>query len=227
MAVTETSRQEIRRRYPEQPDSKFATVHNGYDPESLGGVAPRQHDSPGRMIVTHMGTAYTTASPRYYLEILDTLPEELRAHIETRFIGRVAESEASTFTACKSPVKMYGFMPQQQAWQLTAETDYLLLVMTNDFSLPGKLFEYLYFGKPILALSPPGGEVDRLLKETKAGWCADPADPEAVRAMLIRAWERLQQGGEQFQPDAAAIACYERPRLVRKLAGLLRREEGA
>jgi glycosyltransferase involved in cell wall biosynthesis len=217
VAVTPTSLAEIRNRYPEQPDRKFACIHNGYDPEVFAGFTARRHESD-RLVVTHLGTAYKTASPRYYLDALDGLPEETRSRIETRFIGRVSENERALLEGRKSLVRLLGFMPQAEALRWVEETDYLLLTMTNDISLPGKLFEYLATGKPILALSPAGGEVDRILRETRAGGCVDPYDPAAVRGMLRTALENTANG---FRPDWDAIRRFERPRLVEELVGTM------
>lgn len=222
VAVTRSSLAEIRSRYPEQPESKFAVVPNGYDPAAFSGVEPRPHGQAGRMIVTHTGTAYLTASPKFYLDVVDSLPEQIRANIETRFIGRVTETESKVFENRKSPVKVLGFMPQKEALKLTAETDYLLLTMTNDFSLPGKMFEYLAMGKPLLSLSPAGGEVARLVEETRSGWCVNHDDPAAIRRMLMEAWERLQRPNEVFRPNRDEIEQYQRPRLSARLASMLR-----
>jgi glycosyltransferase involved in cell wall biosynthesis len=94
--------------------------------------------------------------------------------------------------------------------------------MTNDFSLPGKLFEYLATGRPVLAFSPPGGEVDRLLAETRGGWCAPHDDANAMERLLMEAWETREARRASFAPDWEAIARYERPRLAGELAELLR-----
>ena len=67
------------------------------------------------------------------------------------------------------------------------EADFLLLTMTHAPSLPGKLYEYLASGKPILAYAARGSEVEMLIRETGAGWCADPEDPADVKRMLERA----------------------------------------
>ena len=63
--------------------------------------------------------------------------------METRFIGRISEEERQQLESRKSDVKLLGFLSQSEALKATEETDYLLLTMTNDISLPGKLFEYL------------------------------------------------------------------------------------
>ncbi len=219
LAVTETSLGEIRGRYPEQPDVKFAVIPNGYDPEVFAGFEPRSHDS-GKLVVTHAGTVYRSASPHYYLDALDSLPAEVRSHFETRFMGRIADEELAGLRNRRSDVKTLGNLPQAQAVKNMEETDYLLLTMTNDYSVPGKLLEYLATGKRILAFSPMQGEVAKILRETRAGWCAAPDDPEGIRRMLLEA-HAAWQSGIPPATDWARVRAYERPRLAAQLASVL------
>jgi len=221
VAVNRSSRDEIRKRYPEQAQQKFQVVPNGYDPEVFADVAPRVERS-SRMIVTHVGTVYKTASPRFYLEAVDSLPEEIRSRIETRFVGRVAESERVLMEGRKTRITQLGFMPQAEALKHMADTDYLLLTMTNDISVPGKLFEYMAVRKPILAVAAPGSEVDQLLRETSAGLCSSPGDIAQIRAMLIDAFEAWREGKAAAECDGEAVRRYERPRLVEEYGALMR-----
>src|ERR1017187_6437831 len=220
VAVTESSLQEIRNRYPEQPGAKFVCVHNGYDPEVVNPFPPRRRGDD-KVIVTHVGTVYKTASPQYYLDALDALPEEIRSRFETRFIGRNSEDLREILQNRKSEIRILGFMAQKQALEHVAETDYLLLTMTNDISLPGKLFEYLAMGRPILALSRSQGEVRRILETTRTGWCEDFNDQAAIQSMLRRA---AGQGsaGLPFAPDWTAIRRFERPVLTKRYGDLIR-----
>ncbi len=221
VAVTDSSLREIRQRYPTQPHTKFHCLPNGYDPVVLADFKPRRHEGR-RVIVTHMGTIYKNSSPRYYLKALDSLPEEVRDRFETRFIGRVVDGERPFLDASLSPVKILGFMSQSEAFRYVEEADYLLLTMTDSISMPGKFYEYMATGKPILALSPPNGEVQQILRATGVGWCADPGDQEAIRQLLLNALAQAETGGCGCQPNWEAIRRYERPRLVEEYGTLIR-----
>jgi glycosyltransferase involved in cell wall biosynthesis len=220
VAVNQSSRDEIRRRYPREPDRKFQVVSNGYDPEVFAAFEPRPNPLP-RMLITHMGTLYKTASPRYFLDAMDRLPEEIRTKAETRFLGRVSDTERALLDNRKHLVNVMGFMPQAEALKWTEETDYLLLTMTNEISVPGKLFEYMATGKPILAVTPRGSEVDRILQHTGGGICAPPDDQEAILAMLTRAFNAWRTGTPLVGHRKEAVRCYERPRLAQEYARMI------
>jgi len=220
VAVNESSRQEIRRRYPEQPDRKFVVIPNGYDPEVFTGFSPRENRS-SRMLVTHVGTVYKTASPRFYLDAADGLPPEMLAGIETRFVGRIADNERPVLENRRSKVALTEFIPQAEAMKYMEDTDYLLLTMTNEISVPGKLFEYMASGKPILAITPPGSEVDRILRETQAGVSAPPGEPRAIQNMLRLAFEAWREGKKLVECRRRAVERFERPRLAEEYGRLI------
>lgn len=217
VSITSPIVSELRERYPDQPQGKFVYIPNGYDPGSFVNFCPRPH-ATSKIVVTYVGTVYSTTSPRPYFEALDTLPESVRVRIETRFVGRIAEDQRN-FLESRPDVKLLGYVTQKEALRHMEETDYLLLVMNDPSFATGKIYEYLATGKPILAFSPTGGEVERTLKETGGGWCIDPNDGEAIRALLRKV--ASNDLAAQFRPNQNAIRCYERPRLAEKFAQLI------
>jgi glycosyltransferase involved in cell wall biosynthesis len=196
-------------------------VPNGYDPEAFAEFLPRVNESP-RMVVTHVGTVYKTASPRFYLDALDALPEEVRSRVEMRFVGRVSDSESELLQSRKSTVTLLGFKPQAEALKYMEDTDYLLLTMTNDISVPGKLFEYMATGKPILAVTAAGSEVDQILGETAAGITAPPDDPAAIQRMILRAFDAWRKRTKLIDREGEPVQRYERPRLAEEYGRLMR-----
>jgi glycosyltransferase involved in cell wall biosynthesis len=223
VVVTSTMLDHIRARYPDQQSQKFAFIPNGYDPDTFKGVQPRPRQRD-KVVITHVGTVYSASSPRYYLDGLDQMPEEVRDHVETRFVGRIAEAEQCHLRSRKSAVHLMGFMPQQKAIEEMAEADYLLLTMTDGPSLTGKIFEYLAVGKPILAITPLDGEVARILQETGSGRYAAPNDQAGICAMLAAAYEQSRTGRFSFRPDWDVIRRFERPRLAGQFGQLLQPE---
>ena len=217
VAVNDSSLNEIRSRYPDQPDTKFVTVPNGYDPAAFAEVPPPKPRAAG-IVVAHGGTVYKNSSPRFYLDALDALPENLRSRIETWFVGRVAKEEQAHLQNRKSTIRYFDFLPQKEALSYLRSADYLLLTMTDPISIPGKLYEYLALGKPILAFAPPASEVSRMIEETGAGWRLDPGDSAGCRELLADLVER-----KRLPPcaDASLVRCYERPNLVAKYSALI------
>jgi hypothetical protein len=224
VAVAASSLKTIRARYPEQPEGKFLLISNGFDPEAFADFHPRAN-SGKKLVIVHVGTAYKTSSPQFYLDAVDGLPDELRSQIETRFIGRITDAERLQFENRKSDLRLLGFQPQNEALRAMEDTDCLLVTMTNDISLPGKLYEYLAAAKPIIALSPKGGEVDRFIQETGAGWCVDYRDKEGIQALLTPLCRQKLQSApcERRIADPETVQRFARPRLVSDYAEAIER----
>jgi hypothetical protein len=113
-------------------------------------------------------------------------------------------------------------MPQTEALKFMEETDFLLLTMLNAISVPGKLYEYMASGKPILAITPAGSEVDRVVHETACGLTARPDDPASIRAMLERAFAAWRTGEPLTLPRYELIRRYDRRRLAEEYGSALR-----
>ena len=114
--------------------------------------------------------------------------------------------------------KILGFLPQAEGFRHMQETDYLLVTMTDAASLTGKIFEYLATRKPILAFARVGGEIDKILNETKGGWCVDPDDRFGARELLVNAAKWAAQPQGWFTPIVDEIRVFERPAQVARLA---------
>jgi glycosyltransferase involved in cell wall biosynthesis len=217
-AVTPAQVRQIRERYPEQPTEKFVYTPNGYDPDVFRGFESRPHAQDG-LVITYFGSVYGNPvyCPKTFLDTVDALPEEIRSRIEIRFIGKVHAEAAPLLAGRKSRVLQMGYMPQEQGIRHLEETDCLLLIASDPTTHAGKLFDYLATGKPIFAITPLDGEIARIIREARAGWCVDPNDPCAIANGLLEMYHARGRIRDVV-PNWEFIRSFSRPNIVAGLA---------
>ena len=73
-------------------------------------------------------------------------------------------------------------VPRDEAVITMRTSDALLLLQPQSaLQVPGKLFEYLMTGRPILALVPRGSPVEQILEKSGVTYaCVHPEDPSAA-----------------------------------------------
>jgi glycosyltransferase involved in cell wall biosynthesis len=223
VAVTEAARREIRARYPQEPESKFQHVPNGFDATSLVQQTPAsvriRHD---KIVATYVGSVYGSTEPSSLVEALQSLPAEVKSRFKLRFIGRIEEPRfRDALLGLGDMVELKDFVPQHEALAAVNEADYALLITHDPLNVSAKFYDYIGAGKPILATVHPTGDVRRLLEELRAGWWAGSRDVEGIRELFLDAAARENSLTDEFQPDTEKIAQYERKVLAQRYASLL------
>lgn len=224
VAVTEAARREIHGRYPHEPESKFLHIPNGFDATRLpapgNAIAPR---AGTKIIVTYVGTVYSSTEPTALVQALQSLPSEVQSQFTLRFIGHIEEPRYhQALRQLGDMVELKGYLPQQEALAAMSETDYVLLVSHDPLNVSAKFYDYVGAGKPILACVHPDGDIRRLIEELHAGWWADSRDIEAIRELFLDALARRDSLPAEFKPDQRKIAQYERKVIAQRYAVLLR-----
>ena len=223
VSVTEAARREIHGRYPNQPESKFVHIPNGFDATRISrSASSRTARRDGKIVVTYIGSVYASTEPTMLVEALKSLPAEIKSRFLIRFIGHIEEPRyREALLQLGDMVEVKGYLPQHEALAAMSETDYVLLVTHDRLNVSAKFYDYIGAGKPILACVHPQGDVRRLLEELRAGWWADSADAERIRQMFLDASGRENCPPSDFQPDLEKIAQYERKVLAQRYARLL------
>jgi len=126
----------------------------------------------------------------------------------------------------KNMLVLHKFVPHNRVLQVMAAADGLLLFYAHEYtsraSIPGKLYEYLRVGRPILAVAFPGGVQD-LIERCRAGWVLHPDDVERIAAALLRLIQSRIQGNDPVVPDVDMVSEYRYDRLSKRLADVLDR----
>jgi hypothetical protein len=163
-------------------------IWNGFDPEEQ----PRAREIPARpfRLLTHTGTLYAGRNPNLILESLARLREvapEAR-QVRVQLVGPVGYQAGIDRELCERAARENWLdfrpetVPTDEARRLTGEADFLLLLQPqSDIQVPGKLFEHLPIGRPIVAVVPRGSAVEQIL--ARAGVphaCFYPDDEASV-----------------------------------------------
>jgi Glycosyltransferase Family 4 len=223
VAVTEAARREIRGRYPEQPDSKFQFISNGFDGTRVRSYATATAPQRGeKIVITYLGSIYGSTEPTTLVRALESLPSDLRSRFTLRFIGHIEEPRfREALLGLGDMIDLRGYLPQHEAFAALEETAYFLLISHDPLNVSAKFYDYIGAGKPILACIHPQGDVRRLLEELRAGWWADSHDAAAICQLFLDAAVRCDSLQSELQPNIEKIAQYERKVLAQRYAKLL------
>lgn len=232
LVTNEATRADFLARYPELPKAKLVVLPNGFDPSDLAPGATsagRSASDPGRrFVLAHTGLLSGKRSLAPLLQGLRVLFEhrpELRSRLLVRQIGpRESVNDALVRQHGLSDVVEFGPPSRHpEVLQAMAVADGLLLLEADapqgSLITPGKIFEYLAVGRPILALVPPGPAAD-LVAEFDAGVVVRPSDVAGIAAAL-ESWLTLSPP-EPTRWRGSELARYSRPVLAERLNETLR-----
>jgi len=202
--------------------ARVSVIHNGYDPADLpAAVAPAT-----RFTLVHVGSFYGIRQPTSLLHALERLVAsgEVLAD-DVRLI--LAGSGAAPITippALATVVELPGYLPHQAALRLLHSATVPVLIVGARWvagldNIPGKLYEYLATGKPILALADANSYAAQLLRRTRCGVVV-PDEPAAIAAALHTLYTQWRTGTPAVEPDWEEIRRYNRRRLTGELAAI-------
>jgi glycosyltransferase involved in cell wall biosynthesis len=221
--VTERMARAFRQQYPDLPAERFSVVSNGFDPAQFETEPACATHSYGWTLL-HAGALYYGRSVAALLQAVRRVSEidaAFAKQFRLRLIGTLdgaarAELEAHGLQAS---IDVMPQMSHAEAIAAMRSADALLLVANTtpgaEATVPGKLFEYLALGKPVLAVAPGESSTADVLRQTGGGWLAEASDPDAIACALKRAYAE-----RTTSRNADAVASFDRRRLTRELAGI-------
>jgi glycosyltransferase involved in cell wall biosynthesis len=216
---------------------RLELIYNGFDQADFAGLQP-SHTVPGKFHAVYAGILYQKRNPRLLLEAIRELIDEGEVELDDVLLSFAGVFDYPGYTenrdcverlGLQDVVRVLGNLPHQQALGLMKGADALLLI--GDVSpdagayIPGKLYEYMGIGKPILALNK-AGEATEIIRQFQLGQVADPENKEAIKQAyldLYRQWKANGATGdaERGGDFAERVKRYERREQARQLAQLM------
>jgi glycosyltransferase involved in cell wall biosynthesis len=208
--------------------SKLTVLTNGFDPVDFTHVnAGKKLLADGLFHLTLTGNVETMFDAIPFFQAVKELVTEqsdVGAHLRVNFVG-TRRSKYDTFireNALDRQVQYVGYVPHADSVQYLADSDVLFLCQIPEYEsagikLPGKLFEYLYLRKPVLALTLPGVTTD-ILQRAGLGVVINPNDVSGIKEALRDLYGQWRTQQWRFVPDEVFINTFDRARLTERLA---------
>ena len=164
---------------------KLHTICNGFDPEQQ----PRPREIPARSyrVIVHTGELYGGRTPTIVLESLSRLRQVDAGAREVRVVLQGAIGHAVDMPKRlvdggirEGWLEVHDWnIPREAAHRLMEEADGLLLLQPQSaLQIPGKLFDYLCVGRPILAVLSQASATEEILAKAGVPYVCIYADDE-------------------------------------------------
>lgn len=219
VVTSDATRELLRQRYGRNDGVHVVT--QGFDAASIdAAVPPDALFDADRLELLYTGSLYA-------FRRIDALLDALRRVPQARLgIAAVTVPEAILAAARALPdqVRLLGFLPHRAALALQRQADVLVNLANDDpVQVPGKFYEYLGAGRPILHLGDAPDAVAARIAALHRGWtCAN--DAEAIAALLhglasAKSARRLDAG---LSLDRAVVDEHSWQRLGQRMDRVLR-----
>lgn len=220
---------DAQQKYPSIPKDKFHHLPNGFDSNDFPLIDPARR-TDDRFTVTYTGSMYGLRTPREFLTAVEKLVADGKVdptRIRLRFIGRFGDEVHQIFreSSVQDSIEVVGYMPHSESIRQLLLSDALLLVVdvTSDSAeiVPGKVYEYIGTGKPVIAVAPEHGAIADLIAETSAGFVAHQTNASGIELAFLTLYNDHINGTHTVQQNREAVDRYERRNVTGMLAGLL------
>lgn len=168
-------------------------LYYGYDEADFLDIPPTEQN---RFLIVHTGLLGFDRCPDPLIRALAELKNEHPEYLSKIQVVQYGEIDYSVKRAFEQAgigevLEIGGIIPRKEALKALLSAGLLLLPLNKADNakgrMPGKFYEYLRAGRPILALGPEDSDVADILKSTDHGRMHEYSDIEGTKMTLMRA----------------------------------------
>ena len=205
---------------------KIELLTNGFDETDFADLKIQPTE---KFVIRHVGLVNPNCDPRPFLKAAEEVVNEnsLENKFEIAFTGQVNDdlkNFVKTNQTLSNITQFESSVTHDELVQLYGKSSALLLVLTGykdgEGFLPGKLFEYIATGLPIIAIGPLPSDADALLRELKAGEMIASDDRDKIKKQIFS----LYTGwiGREVKSTSYSANKYSRKQLTFRLVEILK-----
>jgi glycosyltransferase involved in cell wall biosynthesis len=200
----------------------ISVVTNGFDvPIVEPGILE------GKFTLAHIGSLLSSRNPTILWRVLSILAKEeaFAKDFELNLVGRTSQGVIDSITALglERFLTVTPYVSHEDAVALQRNAQVLLLLEVDSPEtrsiIPGKLFEYLASGRPIISLGPNGSDIAPILRQTLAGEFFDYQEEDRLLQHIQLLYKAYKDG--TLQAATRGAEQYSRRAVSEQLAKIL------
>ena len=207
--VTKSSLEGYQKKYP-WLKGKAYVLYWGYNEDDFLKLDCNKKSE--EEVLLHAGNIFDYQNPSSFWQ---TVKEEIQKgrNLKIKFIGTIgpAIKKAIEHEGLVQYTEYLGFLPYNEVLEEMCNAAYLLVCATEKRHVPGKLFEYLRTGNPIIAFGDDNEEVQQILKEANAGQLYSYKDNANEFFNIVNS----------FDTNLNVVKNYDRKEIAEKMSGIL------
>lgn len=207
---------------------KIDLITNGYDPADIPQDFSPRTKVANQLHLIYIGIIDAIRNPLPLMQALKDEFEVAGEEVSWTFVGKVSEQvqqQVQSDPWLQNHIHFAGYVSHQEVFDFYAKADALVLILTETKNakgnIPGKLFEYLATGLPVLALGDPLGDSSEILSQVGAGAVLGHGD---LKGMQTKLRELYNSAGTQQM--LGPLEAYSRKTGSKQVAELLDRVVG-
>ena len=203
---------------------KIVFVPNGYDSDDFSEITSLKVDSKCVKIV-HAGEFYGKRSIKNFLMALNEFKQEFPFYANklsvTQF-GNLDPLGERYNEKYPNPIfRHFQALPHKKCLQELADADWLLLIPgPGSGTIPGKFYEYLAIGRPILCIVDEGPLIE-YFRDHRLGIIASSCDVLAIKRALVELFESINVYKE-FEINVNFKSQFDRKNIAEKISDELK-----
>lgn len=246
---TPEARRRLLAQFPELSHRRVTCVPNGWDARDFADPAPGRDDSVFRIVHTGAlhtsngqrhrqrsrlmralgGSVPVDLLTRSHIHLMEAVRRvrmrepELAADLQVHLAGNLTEADRRV---AGPDAVLHGYLSHARSVELLRSADLLFLPMQDlppgrrATIVPGKTYEYLASGRPVLAAVPEGDARELIATSPVARLCG-PRDVEAMVAAIVGELGHCRRHGRRPDSSTPVIERFERRRLAGELAAVV------
>ena len=225
IVVTQRHLLDLEEKYSGISNRRFILIPNGFDREDFEIDEDCLINEDNKFLITHAGLINERRNPLSFFHALKGIQYEhanLFEELKVLLIGIVHDEykEWIKKLELQNIVKCIGNISHKECIKYLQSSSILLAIPSADepLTIPGKIYEYMAIGKPILMLSAEECAASDLIKKHKVGTVVPPDDVDATKSVILKYYDEFKKGNLQHKASEIILQSFDRRFLTFQLS---------